>query len=148
MSRVLLNFDLLPACLKLLQPGRWDAHAFGKWNIGLAYGNAAYTGRGFDAFLGTSGNLKDTLYHLFVKGYRQPKHVFAYWAHRSFAHLGEGGSSMPAVRVHETSCRLCFVHCSLAWHLSGAMVALSTDHFKHSVHFHLMECPTVVRCRL
>eukprot|EP00928_Gymnodinium_smaydae_P076450 TRINITY_DN5948_c0_g1_i1.p1 TRINITY_DN5948_c0_g1~~TRINITY_DN5948_c0_g1_i1.p1 ORF type:complete len:614 (+),score=99.92 TRINITY_DN5948_c0_g1_i1:73-1914(+) len=59
-----LAFDLLPAYLKKLQPGRWATHALGKWHIGWAYRNCTPPGRGFDSFLGTSGNIQDHWDHL------------------------------------------------------------------------------------
>ena len=56
-----LGFKLLPEVLK--EAGGWKSHALGKWHLG--WHNTSYlpTSRGFDTFLGSSGNTKDYWNH-------------------------------------------------------------------------------------
>eukprot|EP00662_Eupelagonemidae_sp_cell21_P006733 gene6733-62609_t len=59
-SGVDLRYKLLP---ELLKPAGWATHALGKWHVGWAFRNYTPTWRGFDTFLGSSGNLGDYWYH-------------------------------------------------------------------------------------
>merc|ERR1719174_2522031 len=57
-----LKFDLLPAVLKR---AGYKTHALGKWHVGWTTRAYTPTFRGFDTFLGTSGNTGDYWYHLY-----------------------------------------------------------------------------------
>ena len=56
-----LGFKLLPEVLK--EAGGWKSHALGKWHLGRHNTSYLPTSRGFDTFLGSSGNTKDYWNH-------------------------------------------------------------------------------------
>jgi arylsulfatase A-like enzyme len=64
-SGVDLRFKLLP---ELLKPAGWATHALGKWHIGWGFRSYTPTWRGFDTFLGSSGNTGDYWYHFAETG--------------------------------------------------------------------------------
>merc|ERR1712096_83427 len=55
-----LNFTLLPGLLKM---ANWSTHAIGKWHVGWFNTSYLPTARGFDTFLGNSGNTGDYWKH-------------------------------------------------------------------------------------
>merc|ERR1712232_490394 len=60
MEGVDLGYTLLPG---LLKSADWSTHALGKWHVGWFNTSYIPTSRGFDTFLGSSGNYDDYWNH-------------------------------------------------------------------------------------